>query len=77
MNQPINLTLAFVVVALACGLALAILQPTFMRWLCGHGLAVASCVEAFKVNRVQEVEYWHKKLGVEDARALVAEEREA
>jgi len=66
MNESINLVMAFVFVALGCTLALALLEPKFMRWICSRGLGWASSFEAFKANRVEEVQFWDKKLGIDE-----------
>lgn len=77
MNESINLTMAAVFVALGCMLALALIEPSFMRWLCARGLSWAACVEAFKRSRPKETKYWDKVLGVTPRSLLVQDKDEA
>ena len=80
MIQAINLTMAMLLVAIGSALAIALVDPKFMRWICARGLSLAACVEAFKRNRPLENEYWDKHLGIDkqtQRQLLIGREDEA
>lgn len=58
----LNIALAAVFVVLGSGFAIALIEPTFMRWLCAHGLSWAACMEAFRRSRPKETQYWSRIL---------------
>lgn len=78
MTEAINLTMAMLLVGIGSALALALLEPRFMRRICARGLGWAQSFEEFKKNRIEETAYYERKLGIsERGPQLVREEREA
>ncbi len=59
-----NICMAGITITFICTLAIAFLDPAFMRWLCSRGLTWAACYENFRKNLKHDKKLWEEHCGL-------------
>ena len=54
-----------ILIAFGCFFALALIEPSFMRWLCARGIGWALALELFRVNLREAIRRSEAELGLE------------